>query len=192
MAMGFEDLSFADAPLIKVTPPGPRSKDYLDYQSSHESSAVSYPKGMPMALRSAKGATVEDVDGNIYIDFFGGAGVMSVGHSNPEVIEAIETQVADLTHALDFPHSSRRALVEALLGVLPKSLSRVFFGGPTGSDAVESAVKLAKRNTGRYPLISFHGSYHGMTAGALSLCSGLYFKEDFLPLLPLLLPLCAW
>lgn len=184
MAIDFEELSFADAPLIKVTPPGPRSKEYLDYQSSHESSAVSYPKGMPMALRRARGATVEDVDGNIYIDFFAGAGVMSVGHSNPQVIEAIKKQLGELTHALDFPHPSRKALVEALLGVLPQGLSRVLFGGPTGSDAVESAVKLAKRNTGRYPLIAFQGSYHGMTAGALSLSSGVYFKEDFLPLLP--------
>jgi len=184
VAIDFEELSFADAPLIKVTPPGPRSKEYLDYQSSHESSAVSYPKGMPMALRRARGATVEDVDGNIYIDFFAGAGVMSVGHSNPQVIEAIKKQLGELTHALDFPHPSRKALVEALLGVLPQGLSRVLFGGPTGSDAVESAVKLAKRNTGRYPLIAFQGSYHGMTAGALSLSSGVYFKEDFLPLLP--------
>jgi len=182
--MDFEDLSFTDAPLIKVTPPGPRSKDYLHHQFSHESSLINYPKGMPMAPRRAKGATVEDVDGNIYIDFFGGAGVMAVGHSNPEVMKAIEKQLADLTHALDFPNPSRRMLVEALLQVLPKSLSRVFFGGPTGSDAVESAVKLAKRNTGRYPLIAFQGSFHGMTAGALSLYSGLYFKEDFLPLLP--------
>ncbi len=182
--MDFQDLSFTDAPLIKVTPPGPRSKDYLDYQSSHEGSAVSYPKGIPMAPRRAKGATVEDMDGNIYIDFFGGAGVMAVGHSNPEVIEAIKKQLVDLTHFLDFPNPSRRALVEALLRVLPKGLSRVFFGGPTGSDAVESAVKLAKYNTGRYPMIAFQGSYHGMTAGALSLCSGLQFKEDFLPLIP--------
>ena len=86
--MDFRRLSFPDAPLIKTSPPGPKSKEYLDYQSAHESSAVSYPKGMPMAIRRAKGATVEDVDGNIYIDFFGGAGVMNVGHSNPEVIEA--------------------------------------------------------------------------------------------------------
>ena len=59
--MDFRDLSFTNAPLIKVTPPGPRSKDHLDYQSSHESSLVNYPKGMPMAPRRAKGATVEDV-----------------------------------------------------------------------------------------------------------------------------------
>ncbi len=182
--MNFQDLSFADAPLIKVTPPGPRSKEYLDHQSRRESSAVSYPKGMPMAFRRAKGATVEDVDGNIYIDFFAGAGVMAVGHSNPEVIEAIQKQLVELTHALDFPNPSRWALVEALIEILPQGLSRVFFGGPTGSDAVESAVKLAKYNTGRYPMIAFQGSYHGMTAGALSLCSGLSFKEDFLPLIP--------
>jgi diaminobutyrate-2-oxoglutarate transaminase len=137
-----------------------------------------------MAPYRARGATVEDVDGNLYIDFFGGAGVMAVGHSNPEVIEAIKKQLVDLTHFLDFPNPSRRALVEALLRALPKGLSRVFFGGPTGSDAVESAVKLAKYNTGRYPMIAFQGSFHGMTAGALSLCSGLHFKEDFLPLLP--------
>ena len=183
-AMNFQDLSFADAPLIKVTPPGPRSKEYLDHQSRRESSAVSYPKGMPMAFRRAKGATVEDVDGNIYIDFFAGAGVMAVGHSNPEVIEAIQKQLVELTHVLDFPNPSRRALVEALIEILPRGLSRVFFGGPTGSDAVETAVKLAKYNTGRYPMIAFQGSYHGMTAGALSLCSGLSFKEDFLPLIP--------
>jgi len=182
--LDFRDMSFTNAPLIKVTPPGPRSKDYLDYQSCHEGSAVSYPRGMPMAPRRAKGATVEDVDGNIYIDFFAGAGVMAVGHSNPEVIEAVKKQLLDLTHALDFPNPSRRALVDALLRVLPKGVSRVFFGGPTGSDAVESAVKLAKYNTGRYPMIAFQGSYHGMTAGALSLCSGLSFKEDFLPLIP--------
>jgi diaminobutyrate-2-oxoglutarate transaminase len=137
-----------------------------------------------MAFRRAKGATVEDVDGNIYIDFFAGAGVMAVGHSNPEVIEVIQKQLVELTHALDFPNPSRWALVEALIEILPQGLSRVFFGGPTGSDAVESAVKLAKYNTGRYPMIAFQGSFHGMTAGALSLCSGLSFKEDFLPLIP--------
>ena len=68
--MNFSNLSFPEAPLIRTPPPGPKSKEYLDYQSLHESSAVSYPKGMPMAIRRAKGATVEDVDGNIYIDFF--------------------------------------------------------------------------------------------------------------------------
>jgi len=182
--MDFRNFSFPCAPLIKTLPPGPNSKEYLDYQSSHEGSAVSYPKGMPMALRRAKGAIVEDVDGNLYIDFFGGAGVMNVGHSNPEVIEAVSKQLPELTHSLDFPNPARKALVETLFALLPDSLTRVFFGGPTGSDAVEAAMKLAKYNKRRIPMIAFEGSYHGMSAGALSLSSGLGFKEDFLPLLP--------
>lgn len=180
----FADLSDAEAPKISSPPPGPESQDYLDYHFSVESSAVSYPRGMPMAIRRANGATVEDVDGNVYIDFFGGAGVMNVGHGNPKVLEAAKTQLDDLTHALDFPNPGRRNLVERLSELLPDGLSRLLFGGPTGSDAVESAVKLAKYNTGRYPMIAFEGSYHGMTAGALSLSSGDQFKEDFLPLLP--------
>lgn len=182
--MNFDELSFPNAPLIKKTPPGPASQEYLNYQSSHEGSAVSYPRGMPMAIRRAKGATVEDVDGNLYIDFFGGAGVMNVGHANPQVSQAAKNQLDDLTHALDIPNPSRKNLVEILFNILPEGLNRVFFGAPTGSDAVEVAVKLAKYNTKRYPLISFEGAYHGMTAGALSLCSGSPFKGDFLPLIP--------
>ncbi|MFQ5959888.1 MAG: aspartate aminotransferase family protein [Candidatus Methylomirabilales bacterium] len=180
----FAELSHTDAPRINTPPPGPRSQEYLDYHFSKESSTVSYPRGMPMAIRRAQGATVEDVDGNIYIDFFGGAGVMNVGHGNPQVFEATAAQLEDLSHALDFPNPSRRKLIETLTRLLPDSLSRLLFGGPTGSDAVESAVKLAKYNTGRYPIVAFEGSYHGMTAGALSLSSGDQFKEDFLPLLP--------
>jgi diaminobutyrate-2-oxoglutarate transaminase len=139
---------------------------------------------MPMAIQRAKGSTVEDVDGNLYIDFFGGAGVMNVGHSNPTVVQAVMSQVGDLTHALDFPTPSRKLLIEKLSALLPQQLSRLSFGGPTGSDAVESAVKLAKYNTKRQPIIAFEGSYHGMTTGALSLTSSRHFREPFLPLAP--------
>lgn len=182
--MDFKELSFEDAPLIKVAPPGPRSREFLEFQWSHEGGAVSYSRGMPMALAKGKGATVEDVDGNRYIDFFGGAAVMNVGHGNPEVIEAATRQIQDLTHSLDIPNPARKALVEKLLMLLPAALNRIFFGGPTGSDAVETAIKLAKSHTGRYPLIAFAGGYHGMSAGALSLTSGRAYKEPFLPLLP--------
>ncbi|MFC1556641.1 aspartate aminotransferase family protein [candidate division KSB1 bacterium] len=182
--MDFSELSFKDAPLVKTPPPGPESRKYLDYQFSHEGSAVSYPRGLPMALKRAKGATIEDVDGNRYIDFFGGAGVINVGHSNPDVLKAARAQLEELTHALDIPNPARKEMVEALFSVLPDELNRVFFGGPSGSDAVESAIKLARYNTKRYPVIAFEGSYHGMTSGALSLCSGAPFKEDFLPLIP--------
>ncbi|MBV8051798.1 MAG: aspartate aminotransferase family protein [Acidobacteriaceae bacterium] len=182
--MDFSKLSFPDAPSIKTPPPGPKSQQYLDFQSVHEGSVVSYSKGMPMAIDSAKGATVRDVDGNSYIDFFGGAGVMNVGHSNPAVVDAVTKQIGQLTHALDFPTASRKLLIEKLSALLPKGLSRVSFGGPTGSDAVESAIKLAKFNTRRQPIVAFEGSYHGMTAGALSVTSGRQFREPFLPLAP--------
>jgi diaminobutyrate-2-oxoglutarate transaminase len=181
--MDFRSLSFPEAPLIKTPPPGPGSQDALAFQRLTEGGAVSYPRGMPMALRRGRGATVEDVDGNIYIDFFAGAGVLNVGHSNPEVIAAAKAQVDELTHALDIPSLPRRALVERLRAVLPSELSRLQFGGPTGSDAVEAAMKLAKFNMKRPGMIAFEGSYHGMTAGALSLTSGRSFREDFLPLL---------
>jgi len=182
--MDFGSLSYPDAPLIKTPPPGPKSKEYLDLQSSKEGSAISYPRGLPMALHKAKGATVMDVDGNVYIDFFGGAGVMGVGHSNPDVLKATEYQIKRITHSLDIPTPARKALVKMLFSLLPDALDKVFFGGPTGTDAVEAAMKLAKYNTKRVPMIAFEGSYHGMGAGALTLCSGLHFKEDFLPLLP--------
>lgn len=179
--MDFHHLSFSGAPAIKSPPPGPKSKEYLSHQSSHEGSIVSYPNGMPMAIQRAKGATVEDVDGNLYIDFFGGAGVMNVGHSNPAVVEAAVRQTYELTHALDFPTPSRKLLVDSLSSLLPKELSRLSFGGPTGSDAVESAIKLAKFHTKRHSIIAFEGSYHGMTAGALAVTSGRQHREPFLP-----------
>jgi diaminobutyrate-2-oxoglutarate transaminase len=137
-----------------------------------------------MALSRARGATVEDVDGNIYIDFFGGAGVMNVGHSNPLVLESVSEQLSRFTHSLDIPSEPRKALIDTLFSLLPDPLQKIFFGGPTGSDAVEAAMKLAKYNTRRQPMISFEGAYHGMSSGALSLSSGLSFKEDFLPLIP--------
>jgi diaminobutyrate-2-oxoglutarate transaminase len=180
----FSDLSFPDTPSIAVAPPGPRSRDFIGNQASHESSAVSYPKGMPMAIQRARGATVEDVDGNRYIDFFGSAGVMAVGHANPAVVRAVVEQAGELTHALDFPNPPRRRLVEQLVALLPSALSRLHFGGPTGSDAVESAIKLAKYNTKRHPIVAFEGSYHGMTTGALSVSSGRHVRESFLPLMP--------
>jgi len=182
--LDFSNLSFPDAPSIKTPPPGPQSRKYLDFQSLHEGSVVSYSKGMPMAIVNAKGATVQDVDGNLYIDFFGGAGVMNVGHCNPQVVDAVTKQIGQLTHALDFPTPSRKLLIEKLSPLLPQELSRVSFGGPTGSDAVESAIKLAKFNTKRQPIIAFEGSYHGMTTGALSVTSGRHFREPFLPLSP--------
>lgn len=177
-------LSFAGAPQIKVTPPGPKSREILEYQNEHESSVISYPKGMPMALKRGRGATLEDVDGNIYIDMFGGAGVMALGHGHPEVLKAAHAQIDEVTHSLDIPTETRKHMVEVLQGLLPKELTRVFFGGPTGSDAVEQAVKLARYNTGRWGIIAFEGAYHGMTGASLALTSDSAHRDGLGPLVP--------
>jgi diaminobutyrate-2-oxoglutarate transaminase len=177
-------LSLEGAPQIKVTPPGPKSQEILTYQSEHESSVVSYPKGMPMALKRGKGATLEDVDGNVYIDMFGGAGVMAVGHGHPDVLEAAHKQIDDVTHTLDIPSETRQKMVELLGTLLPKKLNRVFFGGPTGSDAVEQAFKLARYTTGRWNILAFEGAYHGMTGASLAMTTDSSHRDGLGPLVP--------
>jgi len=177
-------LSFKGAPQIKITPPGPKSQEILSYQKEHESSAVSYSKGMPMALRRGRGATLEDVDGNIYIDMFAGAGVMAVGHGHPVVLKAAHEQIDQITHTLDIPSHTRKNMVEVLQEILPEELNRIFFGGPTGSDAVEQAVKLARYNTGRNSIIAFEGAYHGMTGISLALTCDSHHREGIGQLVP--------
>ena len=180
----FATLSPAVAPDIKVTPPGPKSKAILDFQAASESSAISYAKGMPMALESGKGATLKDVDGNVYIDMFGGAGVMAMGHAHPDILKEAHKEIDQVTHALDIPTPTRQKMVKSLQKVLPKELSRIFFGGPTGSDAVEQALKLAKYNTGRYGIIAFEGAYHGMTGSSLSLTADSSHRDGLGPMTP--------
>ncbi len=167
--MKLEQLSINEAPIINVVPPGPKSKKILDFQAGNEGSAVSYSKGMPMSLKTGKGATLVDEDDNVYIDMFSGAGVMALGHSHPVVLAAAHKQLDKITHTLDIPTVEREGMVATLKSLLPKELTRLFFGGPTGSDAVEQAIKLAKYNTGRDTIIAFEGAYHGMTGVALAL-----------------------
>ncbi|MCF7944461.1 MAG: aminotransferase class III-fold pyridoxal phosphate-dependent enzyme, partial [Spirochaetia bacterium] len=112
-------LSIAGAPKINVVPPGPKSKEILSYQDGNESSAVSYSKGMPMAMELGRGATIQDADGNVYIDLFGGAGVMALGHGHPEVLKAAHEQIDKVTHSLDIPTATRQEMVKTLKSFLP-------------------------------------------------------------------------
>ena len=185
--MRFEELSYPDAPKMVTPVPGPRSREALALQQRFESNVVSYSKAIPVAFEEGRGATIKDLDGNVYIDFFGGAGVLNVGHCNPDVLDAVRAQETKLIHALDFPTRPKLDLIQKLVAIAPGGMrdrSKVFFGGPTGSDAVEAAVKLAKFHTKRIGVLAFEGGYHGMTSGALSFSSGKKFKENFLPLLP--------
>jgi diaminobutyrate-2-oxoglutarate transaminase len=183
----FAELSFPEAPKIIVKPPGPKARALLDKQKEIDSRAVYYPIAIPTAWEAGRGATLRDVDGNTYVDFMAGISVLNVGHSNPYVVEAVKRQLDKLTHALDIPTPERIRLVEKLVEIAPAGLrgnSRVLFGGPSGSDAVEGALKVAKFNTKRHAILAFHGAYHGMTSGALSVTTKRSFRTGNLPLLP--------
>jgi diaminobutyrate-2-oxoglutarate transaminase len=185
--MKFRNLHFTNAPEIIVEPPGPKSQQLLAKQKEVESKAVLYPLTIPLAFEAAKGATFKDVDGNTYIDFFGGIAVLNVGHSNPVVLKAVREQEEKLIHALDFPNFPRIKLAEKLVEISPGDLkgnSKVFFTSPIGADAVEAAIKLAKYNTKRAGVIAFEGGYSGQTGVSLALSSTKKFKEKYVPLAP--------
>jgi diaminobutyrate-2-oxoglutarate transaminase len=176
-----------DVRIVSETIPGPESQKLLKRQKEIEGNIVSYPVKMPIAIKRAKGAIIEDVDGNRFIDFFAGCGVVNVGHCNPDVLEYVKEQQELLIHALDFPTQNKIDLIEKILNELPAEIRddfKVSFCGPTGSDAVEAAIKLAKHKTGRETIIAFHGSYHGMTSGALSLTSNNFFRNEISSLIP--------
>jgi len=125
-------------------------------------------------------------NGKKYIDLISGIAVSSLGHQHPRVVRAVEEQVKRHMHVMvygEFVQSPQVQLAKALSDTLPEKLSSVFFVN-SGSEAIEGAMKLAKRFTGRHKFIAFKNAYHGATHGALSLNYSENFKQSFMPLLP--------
>jgi 4-aminobutyrate aminotransferase len=155
---------------ILVTPlPGPKARKVIARDS--EFISPSYTRGYPMVAKSGRGAMVEDVDGNVFLDFAAGIAVVSTGHCHPRVVEAIQKQAAELIHisGTDFYLPNMVELAERLASVAPgKEAKKVYFGN-SGTEAVEAAIKLARYHTRRDKIIAFHGCFHGRTLGALSL-----------------------
>jgi len=154
----------------------------LTRQKQQESNARSYPRRIPLALKRAQGLYVEDVEGRQFIDCLAGAGTLALGHNHPVVIEAIQQVLADglPLHTLDLTTPVKDQFVQDLFGLLPPAFSaqaRIQFCGPTGTDAVEAALKLVRTATGRSTVLAFQGGYHGMTQGALSLMGSLGPKK---------------
>jgi 4-aminobutyrate aminotransferase len=153
-----------------VTPlPGPKAKQLVE--EDHQVLSPSYTRDYPLVAKSGSGATVEDVDGNRFLDFAAGIAVVATGHCHPEVVAAIQKQAAELIHmsGTDFYYPSLVALAQKLASIAPgKGPKRVYFGN-SGAEAVEAAIKLVKYHTKRDKLIAFHGAFHGRTIGALSL-----------------------
>ncbi|MEA5674197.1 aspartate aminotransferase family protein [Pseudomonas sp. MH2] len=151
-------------------------------QQQQESNARSYPRRIPLALKRARGIHVEDVEGRQFIDCLAGAGTLALGHNHPVVVEAIQRVLADELplHTLDLTTPVKDRFVQDLFAVLPEALRReakIQFCGPTGTDAVEAALKLVRTATGRSTVLAFQGAYHGMTQGALSLMGSLGPKK---------------
>ena len=165
--------------------PGPKSQAILERKQR----AVADPKAiyLPIVAAEAHGATLTDVDGNTFIDFTGGVGVLNVGHTHPHVVEAVQEQAAKFLHT-DFtivPYEVYVTLAERLIALAP-------IGGPAkaaffnaGTEAVENAVKFARAYTRRPAVIAFDGAFHGRTLLSLTLTSKTHpYKEGLGPFAP--------
>jgi diaminobutyrate-2-oxoglutarate transaminase len=150
----------------------------LARQQRRESNARSYPRRLPIALKRAQGMYVEDMEGRVFIDCLSAAGTLILGHNHPVVVEAIERALRSQIpmQTLDLTTPIKDEFVEELMAFLPAELgarARIQFCGPTGTDAVEAAIKLVRTAKGRTNMLAFHGAYHGMSAGALALMGNL-------------------
>ncbi len=174
-----QSVSYEEAPLITVPPPGPKSRELLAKQAMLETRATVYPKAFPFAIDSASGSTLRDVDGNLYIDWFSGVCVLNLGHNNPSVSQAVELQMQKIWHTMEIPTETRIAFLEKIHKVLPGSLkghAKILFT-VTGGDACEAAISLAKHVTQKKTIIAFGGSYHGIHQGIVGATSSRHYLE---------------
>jgi 4-aminobutyrate aminotransferase/(S)-3-amino-2-methylpropionate transaminase len=170
---------------IRTEIPGPRSRALLE----REALAVAQPLAvhLPVFVAEARNATIVDVDGNAFVDFAGGIGVMNVGHSHPRVLEAIAEQATRFVHT-DFtlvPYEGYVELAERLGVLVPISggTRAAFFN--SGAEAVENAVKIARLATGRPAVVAFEGGFHGRTLMAMTMTSKVHpYKTGLGPFAP--------
>jgi acetylornithine/N-succinyldiaminopimelate aminotransferase len=144
--------------------------------------------GEPLLLEivSARGVEMFDVNGKSYLDLISGISVSSIGHCHPDVVAAIQLQLEKHMHLMvygEVVQSVQVSLAKELAAMLPSTLNCCYFTN-SGSEAIEGAMKLAKRYTGRHEIIAFNNGYHGSTQGALSIIGSEYFRNSFRPLLP--------
>src|SRR6202521_3623171 len=156
-------------PNLLMPLPGPKAQRVIERDTEFVS--PSYTRDYPLVAKRGRGAMIEDVDGNTFLDFAAGIAVCATGHCHPQVVAAIQKQAAELIHlsGTDFYYEGMPQLAEKLSSIAPgKEEKRVYFGN-SGAEATEAAIKLVKYHTKRDKLIAFHGAFHGRTMGALSL-----------------------
>ncbi|MCL7750600.1 aspartate aminotransferase family protein [Guyparkeria hydrothermalis] len=147
-----------------------------------ESEIRAYCRAAPTVFHSASNARQTDEQGRSYIDFYAGAGVLNFGHNDPKMKDAIIDYIQNdgVAHSLDMYTSAKRAFITKFVDTIlkPRDMDyRLQFVGPTGTNAVEAALKLARRVTGRQQVVSFHHAFHGMTLGALAATTNAHFRN---------------
>jgi len=149
--------------------PGPKARNIVERDAKFMS--PSFTRDYPLVAKSGRGAMVEDVDGNVFLDFAAGIAVCSTGHCHPNVVSAIQKQAAELIHmsGTDFYYESLPYLAERLGKTLGGSEDKKVFFCNSGTEAIEGAIKLARYATKRDKMIAFYGCFHGRTMGSLSL-----------------------
>jgi len=155
-----------------------------DFFLSHLGQTTPFP--FLVEVEHAEGIYIYDKQGKSYMDMISGVAVNNIGHRHPKVVSALKNQIDKYLHVMvygEFIQDSQQLLVKELLEVLPHSLDGVYVVN-SGTEAIEAALKLAKRVTGRMELISFRGSYHGSTHGSMSVSGNEVKKQAFRPLLP--------
>jgi 4-aminobutyrate aminotransferase len=172
-------------PSLRTALPGPAAQEVI--AADKRLLSPSYTRGYPLVAKRGYGCRIVDVDGNEFLDFTAGIAVCSTGHCHPQVVKAIQLQAEQLIHmsGTDFYYDLMPRVAERLSGIAPMpGPHRVYFGN-SGAEAIECAMKLARYHTGRQNIISFIGSFHGRTMGALSLTgSKVQQKRRFGPFVP--------
>ena len=156
-------------PRLVTALPGPKAQAIVERDAKFMS--PSFTRDYPMVAKSGYGAMVEDVDGNLFLDFAAGIAVCSTGHCHPKVVAAIQKQAAQLIHmsGTDFYYESLPLLAERLGKTVPGEEEKKVFFCNSGTEAIEGAIKLARYATKRDKMIAFYGGFHGRTMGSLSL-----------------------
>jgi 4-aminobutyrate aminotransferase len=156
-------------PQLITALPGPNAKQLIE--RDRKAVSPSYTRDYPLVAKSGRGALVEDVDGNVFLDFAAGIAVVATGHCHPHVVAAIQKQAAELIHmsCTDFYYPGMVELAEKLSSITPGAEAKRVYFGNSGAEAIEAAMKLARYHTKRSKFIAFHGCFHGRTLGALSL-----------------------
>ncbi|HEX2021678.1 MAG TPA: aminotransferase class III-fold pyridoxal phosphate-dependent enzyme, partial [Candidatus Thermoplasmatota archaeon] len=171
-------------PEIRVPVPGPIAQKIVERDAR---SLITTTKTSPLAAKSAKGVWVEDVDGNRFLDFTSGIGVVNAGYAHPRIVKAMQDQAAKLVHfaGTDFYYESQVEYAERLAQATPGRFAKKTFFTNSGTESNEAALKIARHHQKRPQLLAFQGGFHGRTMGSLALtASKPIHKQGFFPWMP--------